>query len=648
MARPPTGPGDPHTDGGFAYRPLWVDIGVRAAGTNRYAWTAVNEGDPPTFGATLADGFAAAGTADEDGAPAYEINGRTDVAVGTRVKIWPAGDLSYYLFAFGGTDPNNPSPSASCAGAGWLAALRASDCLTASVTGAAADPSGSGSGAATTAVTLTSADGATWTSADTLAVCDGLFVPSFSPGDADTPPTMTLAFAGAASGSGSGGGGDFAVTGRLDCSGCNYAVFAFSRYDLCPCAAPLPGGPCANVVRVRVEWSECPGASLECAGITYDLPGVVYAHFGGDLAALGRIPLYAGADGFASRFRDSIRVPGAGGCDLFVTRITLGLGCYAGGNILFVVGLDTLQPGGVLANGVSLSAVVAPAALDPFDLFGDTVGYSPLEPCHVFDASSVEVTAAEPAGGAAAGYTVPGWYVLANGTVAYIDEQNKCGPFAIICGPYDTEGEAQAAAAADCGCESIAQWASAGWYCVRAPGGGSCVAAELLDADRCDTSVVICSGPYADEATATAACSGSGSGSGPATPGTLACCPAYTSSPGVGATTGSLLKVFDTCGAFTAAPGVAEFDSFPSGGAYIRSDTVYSGMWYVSILCDGLTGQWVVSLAKDGEAGYAGHLVSEQCNFEGLVRTYDFVIPPGAPGFACAGGGTVRYQITLT
>jgi hypothetical protein len=45
---------------------------------------------------------------------------------------------------------------------------------------------------------------------------------------------------------------------------------------------------------------------------------------------------------------------------------------------------------------------------------------------------------------------------------------------------------------------------------VENTGPNDCVVVELLDDDRCDTNVVICSGPYATEAAARAAC-GSGS-----------------------------------------------------------------------------------------------------------------------------------------
>lgn len=54
-------------------------------------------------------------------------------------------------------------------------------------------------------------------------------------------------------------------------------------------------------------------------------------------------------------------------------------------------------------------------------------------------------------------------------------------------------------------------WAGPGWYCARPvakPGEApvDCVALDLPDSARCDTSIELCSGPYVDEASAVAAC----------------------------------------------------------------------------------------------------------------------------------------------
>jgi hypothetical protein len=65
--------------------------------------------------------------------------------------------------------------------------------------------------------------------------------------------------------------------------------------------------------------------------------------------------------------------------------------------------------------------------------------------------------------------------------------------------------------AVECACCSIEGWDGPGWYCVLDEGGEDCetdplIAAELTDADRCDTGVTICSGPYETEEEADAVC----------------------------------------------------------------------------------------------------------------------------------------------
>lgn len=56
-------------------------------------------------------------------------------------------------------------------------------------------------------------------------------------------------------------------------------------------------------------------------------------------------------------------------------------------------------------------------------------------------------------------------------------------------------------------CCPITGWQGPGWYCVRAAGSSAeCYALELLDADKCDTSIEICSGAYSDEPTALGHC----------------------------------------------------------------------------------------------------------------------------------------------
>lgn len=89
-------------------------------------------------------------------------------------------------------------------------------------------------------------------------------------------------------------------------------------------------------------------------------------------------------------------------------------------------------------------------------------------------------------------------------TVAELDEADECDSDIVICsGVYATEELALDV----CGCAEILGWQGAGWYCVRTAGTeDDCAPVELLAADRCDTTIEICTGPYANEAAAEAVC----------------------------------------------------------------------------------------------------------------------------------------------
>lgn len=77
-------------------RPVWGRITGVAAATNRYSWTQVNESDS-TF-PDLGSGFAGSGTTDVGQWPAYEVNGTTTVAVGTKVYLWPSPSGQFWMF----------------------------------------------------------------------------------------------------------------------------------------------------------------------------------------------------------------------------------------------------------------------------------------------------------------------------------------------------------------------------------------------------------------------------------------------------------------------------------------------------------------------------------------------------------------------
>lgn len=84
--------------------PFWALITGQQSGTNQYSFTQIDDGDPDNdFGATLSADFAASGGTTEVNGCAYEINGRTDVPANStkRFRVYPAGDLSFYVFDAG-------------------------------------------------------------------------------------------------------------------------------------------------------------------------------------------------------------------------------------------------------------------------------------------------------------------------------------------------------------------------------------------------------------------------------------------------------------------------------------------------------------------------------------------------------------------
>lgn len=58
----------------------------------------------------------------------------------------------------------------------------------------------------------------------------------------------------------------------------------------------------------------------------------------------------------------------------------------------------------------------------------------------------------------------------------------------------------------ECSCCAIDNYIGPGWYCVEDTGPDDCIPMELLDEDKCDDEIVICSGPYASEAAALLFC----------------------------------------------------------------------------------------------------------------------------------------------
>jgi hypothetical protein len=138
------------------------------------------------------------------------------------------------------------SDSAGCTtGFGWTAGLQANRCLRATIAGAGT-------------IQLSSGDGLTWASGedDNLTICGTEFSVTFAKGSGGALPTLTLTAVGSGSGSGSGG----SYTGTPDCAGRGpppYAVFAFSRSELCP--EGVATDACNDIISVRVECIYCAG-----------------------------------------------------------------------------------------------------------------------------------------------------------------------------------------------------------------------------------------------------------------------------------------------------------------------------------------------------------------------------------------------------
>lgn len=175
------------------------------------------------------DGFATP-TAALEGDQAYEVTGRTDLAVGSICRMFIDRDQTIY-----GLIVLREGTSGDCTGCGWLAGMGASRCLRVTAAGVLTD------------LYLTSDDGNTWTSDDLLTICSVDYTVSVSR-DAGGAPQLTLTE------SGSGGS---SYTGQWNCCGCSYAKWTFNLQTICPDETDT-GSPCTNVVEVRVDGVTCP------------------------------------------------------------------------------------------------------------------------------------------------------------------------------------------------------------------------------------------------------------------------------------------------------------------------------------------------------------------------------------------------------
>jgi hypothetical protein len=565
---------------------------------------------------------------------AVTVNNDTTLVAGTEGWFEPYAGRTGYLFT--------PAPTATptaCRGVEWVDALRPGDCLEVSVVG---DDT-------VTPVTLTSADGLTWTSGDdTITICGAQYAITFTPGEPPEDPVFSLVLV-SYTPDGEEEPVDAApvvLGGRLGCAGCNFAVFGFSRFRLCPCAETLPGGPCANLVRLKLEAVACPGVEIDnCDDGVTEVPVPLYATFYDDLAALGTVRLgTAGAIEISSSLQNGLGVVLS---ELLASDPVPLVAVFAGWQTAnfggswcntqrVLVQIDYLNPNPNPNDGVGWSAVPPQGlAVTTFPVEIELEPAAELAIFGITGTSRVVISDVEPAPAAAAGYTVPGWYVLAGASApTELDETTKCGPWDIACGPYETEGEAQAALDAGCGddCESIEGWFGPGWYCVQ--DAAVCVAVELLDEDRCDDTIVICNGPFADEATATANCAESGGG---LLGGSKNCCPEYTT--GV---TGATMFMSSGCGGFSAAP--MTWIDYGVGGEALSGALNADGTT-VSLYC--LTGgEWAAIMHSPGIAGVFLEASPHNCDVTGISRTYQFTIPPGQT-FGCA-GAVIVIQFNLT
>lgn len=320
-----------------------------------------------------------------------------------------------------------------------------------------------------------------------------------------------------------GGGVRSRYAGILDCGGCPTLNFVWPQAVLCPCAAPAAAF-CDNLVTIQIGKVAC-GTVQVCAFDDLYLPQKLYVRFTGELEPLGVV--VASYDGTVSPVWTATLaeglIIGEPGDALFVSGISVTPVCdpTTGEFDGFIVGTGNPSTygcyfGGIIGEGGTV------VSEDPFEFYIAPGGSGSSGVTTACATIAVTITADDPlAVGYIAGYTRPGWYVTNTGVV-YLDDESatQCPPTTeIICGPYDTEAEADAAAllpecSPDDDCIPIDGWGGAGWYCVETGGSGTggliCEPVELLDADKCDTSIVICAGPYADEAAADAACGSPG------------------------------------------------------------------------------------------------------------------------------------------
>lgn len=83
-------------------RPYWILIGAGAAGTNRYAWTQINDTDATGGFPDFNGAFSMSGGSGANDWPAYEITGREDVPPDTKVLAHISASGKFWIFKYEG------------------------------------------------------------------------------------------------------------------------------------------------------------------------------------------------------------------------------------------------------------------------------------------------------------------------------------------------------------------------------------------------------------------------------------------------------------------------------------------------------------------------------------------------------------------
>lgn len=491
----------------------------------------------------------------------------------------------------------------SCSGFGWVAGLRLRDRLRVTVEDDEDDEN---------TLTLSTAHGVLWEdpAEGTITVCGALFTAVFDRGDAGGPKLTLTYVSGAAAGVEL--EGDY--EGVRDCGGCDYAVFAFNRCALgCDDAT---GGGCGNLVKLRVELVSCSGDQAFdvelpcCAGVLF--PRVISVER--RKCNTGELWGYGWSAVTQSAF-DMEWDP-----DFDAVWWSPSNGAWVG----------TRADGASLVFGCNFHAADSAwwwelvEADTPMVLASIRVGDCPADPAAAFElllnATGQTQTPGDPP----------------------VTDQDACDGV-IPNEDAPLEVYFRVVACADAGCEgsdepcTIRGWGGAGWYCVNVS--GVCTAVELLAADECDEEIVICTGPYANEAAAIAGC-----GTSPPEEGTLNCCPGYESAPGVGAVN-CLVSVTNQNFACDLGGGSAGITSYV-GGAQFQTTSSADG-FEIKLYCVG--GSWLVLLYKGGTLIRMRTIESSvSCTFAGITLIYRFELtdPVTCGGVTYSAGA--RFDVTFT